>query len=205
MRDKTFLIMAGGTGGHVFPALAVAQSLMERHDNVAWLGSKGGMEEGIVTKASLSGFTVMFSRAGELEFSRLTDEFEVIEEAESTNNETNLTLDDVEKILSSVLEKYNGVAEDVDLGEKWIGGKVVLHPADEKLQSKEIPVEAFFRKIVMVRERLRVLEQNINNHKKLNDEDRIHLQQYITKSYGSLTSFNVLFKNKEDYFKGTGT
>ena len=79
---------------------------------------------------------------------------------------------------------------------------MVLKPGDEDLKSKEIPVETFFHKIVMLRDRLRVLEQNINSHNKLSDEDKVNLQQYITRCYGSLTTFNVLFDRKEDWFKG---
>ena len=88
------------------------------------------------------------------------------------------------------------------LGERWIGGTMLLQPADKSLKPKEIPVDDFFHKIVMLRDRLRVLEQNINSHKKLSDEDKVNMQQYITRCYGSLTTFNVLFKNKEQWFVG---
>jgi len=75
-----------------------------------------------------------------------------------------------------------------------------LKPGEEDLQSKEIPIDTFFHKIVMVRDRLRVLEQNINSHEKLSDSDKVHLQQYVSRIYGSLTTFNILFAKKEDHF-----
>jgi hypothetical protein len=100
------------------------------------------------------------------------------------------------------LEKYGMLQEVVRLGEKYVGGKLVIHAANASLQPKEIPIDVFFHKIVMLRDRLRVLEQNINSHPKLTDEDKVNLQQYITRAYGSLTTFNILFGNKEQYFVG---
>jgi hypothetical protein len=112
---------------------------------------------------------------------------------------------DVENALLKILRMWAGITEHVPLGDRWIKGMMLLQPLDKSLKPKEIPIEDFFHKIVMLRDRLRVLEQNINSHKKLTDEDKVNLQQYITRCYGSLTTFNVLFRNKEQWFVGDKT
>lgn len=112
------------------------------------------------------------------------------------------THSDIEKSLLKILRLWGGIGEVVKLGDRWQGGIMILQPADKSLKPKEIPIEDFFHKIVMLRDRLRVMEQQINAHAKLSDQDKVNLQQYITRIYGSLTTFNVLFKNKEQWFVG---
>jgi hypothetical protein len=109
---------------------------------------------------------------------------------------------EMEKSLLKILRLWGGITEPVSLGDRWIGGMMLLQPADKTQKPKEIPIDIFFHKIVMLRDRLRVLEQQVNAYKQLSDEDKVNLQQYITRIYGSLTTFNVLFKNKEQWFIG---
>lgn len=124
---------------------------------------------------------------------------EIIPENVSVEIETS---SEMEKSLVNILKLWGGITEHVPLGDRWLNGTMLLQPADKTLKPKEIPVELFFHKIVMLRDRLRVLEQNINSHKTLSGEEKINLQQYITRIYGTLTTFNVLFKNKEQQFVG---
>jgi hypothetical protein len=101
----------------------------------------------------------------------------------------------VEQTLEATVQKLGLEKPDVvveKLGLRWHGGKLVMHPADPTLQTKEVPLETFFHKVVMVRNNLRVLEQKINAHEKLTDGEKVEMQQYITRCYGSLTSFNIL-------------
>jgi hypothetical protein len=116
------------------------------------------------------------------------------------------TLDDedLRRIVQAVRAVFNAEQSvSGSIAERWAGGQVVLKPGKAGTQEKVVPIEAFFRKIVAVRERLRVLEQRINSHPKLADEDRVQLQDYITRAYGSLTTFNVLFADADDRFVGT--
>ena len=107
--------------------------------------------------------------------------------------------DNIEKVVARLgLEKPESVVG--ELAVKWNSGTMVLQPADSSLQSKEVPIETFFHKVVMIRNNLRVLEQKINANELLSDADKVELQQYITRCYGSMTTFNVLFRNKEDQF-----
>ena len=160
--------------------------------------------EGIVSRNTNLIYKVIFVRGGEIEFLKSNFEADIIEENDDMPlTEPRLNVKEFEKTLKFILDRYNGLEHEVELGAKWEGGTLTMAPGNPTLQSKEIPIETFFHKIVMVRDRLRVLEQNINSHTGLSDEDKVNLQQYITRIYGSLTSFNVLFSDKEDFFIGS--
>jgi hypothetical protein len=109
--------------------------------------------------------------------------------------------DELVSALRALLEA-SGATAPTRIGTKWEGGTIVLKPGREGLQEKEIPIDVFFKKIVMIRDRLRVLEQHVNSNDKLSDADKLGMQQYITRCYGSLTTFNMLFDNREDWFVG---
>ena len=160
--------------------------------------------EGIVSRNTQLTYKVIFIRGGEVEFVKSNFDVEIVEDNdEMPVDEPRLNVKELIKAMKYVLDRYNGLEHCVELGDKWEGGTITMKPGKPGLQSKEMPIETFFHKIVMVRDRLRVLEQNINSHKGLSDEEKINLQQYITRIYGSLTSFNVLFSEKEDYFVGS--
>nr|WP_297916077.1 hypothetical protein [uncultured Allomuricauda sp.] len=154
--------------------------------------------KGVVTNVSSKLYWVTFMENG-LETIGLDADFEVIEAV--TEEVDAVSFFDVERSLVQILEKWSDTHEKVALGDKWKGGKLILEPGGE-LANKEMPIETFFHKIVMVRDRIRVMEQKINSSKNLDDHEKVDLQQYITRIYGSLTSFNVLFKNKSDQFIG---
>ena len=113
----------------------------------------------------------------------------------------------IETAIESVLDRLGYESPDAvveQLGQRWHKGKLVLHPADPSLQPKEVPLEVLFHKLVGIRNQLRVLEQKINSHPNLSDGDKVEMQQYVTRAYGSLTTFNLLFKNKADQFSTKG-
>jgi len=162
--------------------------------------------EGIITDVTITQYEVLFERGGKLQFNKNRFQATVLEEGEdqpagASGMDTGMLLEAIE----AVLDRHGALQEQVPLGEKWIGGTMLLQPANTDLKPKEIPIETFFHKIVMLRDRLRVMEQQINSHAVLTDEEKVNLQQYITRIYGSLTSFNILFSERKHYFTGTGS
>lgn len=130
----------------------------------------------------------------------------ILEAKEGTPETTGtLSVADIEQALEQVLDRRLNEFQIVSMATKWNNGTLVLKPGDDSLVPKEVPIETFFHKIVMVRDRIRLIEQKINAHKGLNDAEKIDLQQYISAVYGSLTTFNVLFKETLHQFKGTGS
>lgn len=154
--------------------------------------------DGVIIGVTNATYQVCFIQYGIKPLGRDYSSWEVIDEVSADKE---LTYNNLEKSLIKILSSWSDISPITDLGSKWEGGKMILKPYDDTLQAKEIPIETFFHKIVMVRDRLRVMEQRINSSK-LTDEEKVNLQQYITRIYGSLTTFNVLFKSKETSFKG---
>ena len=155
---------------------------------------------GVIVGIRYATYLVSFIHHGIIEVDKTDTKLDDIQPENVTEEiETN---SNVEKSLLKILRLWGDVSEIVKLGDRWVGGTMLLQPKDTSLKPKEIPIEVFFHKIVMARDRLRVLEQNINSNKNLTDEEKVNLQQYITRIYGSFTTFNVLFKNKEHWFVG---
>lgn len=158
---------------------------------------------GVVCNLNADYYKIYFTSSDDVkEIARDFTNFEIVEKI--TADAPPLSAADIEKAVEKVMQQFKGGRKNISIGNKWLGGTMELKPSSNDLQSKEIPIDTFFSKIISVREKLRVLEQNINNHESLNDAEKLHLQQYITRAYGSLTTFNVLFADKEDHFKGMG-
>lgn len=155
---------------------------------------------GVIVGVRLATYLITFINDGIKEIDKTDPKLEeIIPENVTIELETT---SEVEKSLLKILRLWSDTSEIVPLGDRWKGGIMTLQPGDKTQKAKEIPIDVFFHKIVMLRDRLRVMEQQINAHKILTDEEKVNLQQYVTRIYGTLTTFNVLFKNKEDWFVG---
>ncbi len=154
--------------------------------------------EGAIIRVHKAAYEVCFMKFGIKQVGKNYDQWDVIEAIEMQEI---VSFNEAEKALIKILNAYSDISQVVALGDKWKDGRMILKPGEEGIKSKEIPIDTFFHKVVMVRDRLRVMEQRINSSK-LIDEEKVNLQQYITRIYGSLTTFNVLFKYKDDHFVG---
>ena len=157
------------------------------------------MGKGVVTNVTSLHYYVSFIDSG-VETIDIDTDFEVIEALEYDLDLVSFY--EVESTLRKLLQRWSDITPTVKIGDKWKGGNLIMQPGQRDLANKEVPIETFFHKIVMVRDRLRVMEQKINSSKELDDATKVDLQQYITRIYGSLTTFNVLFRDKDDYFVG---
>lgn len=170
--------------------------------NLLGIGSRIKHSElglGVITNVSSTLYHVTFIEHG-VETITFDDDFETIEAVEDEVDK--ISFFEVESTLRNLLKKWSDASEIIPIADKWKGGTLILAPKDNNLQSKELPIDTFFHKIVMVRDRIRVMEQKINSSN-LDDQDKVDLQQYITRIYGSLTTFNVLFKDKSQQFTGS--
>jgi hypothetical protein len=170
-------------------------------NNVLGVGSRvkhPAFGDGVVISVDVAAYRVCFITFGIKLVGKEYSSWEIIEKIESSES---VSFTEAEKSLMKILRTWLDVTEIVHLGDRWKNGVMILKPGDDSLKPKDIPIDVFFHKIVMVRDRLRVMEQRINASN-LTDEEKVNLQQYITRIYGSLTTFNVLFRNKEDYFVG---
>lgn len=162
--------------------------------------------EGVIFGQDGDFWRVYFKAHGEKGIAKSYGSFELLEPSTFDRPEPDVSdiITAVEHVFAEYIDELKGEdsVELIAIGDKWDGGMLILQPEDKELKAKEVPIDQFFHKIVMTRDRLRVLEAKLNAHDQLSDSDKIELQQYITRIYGSLTTFNVLFKYKEDWFVG---
>ena len=155
---------------------------------------------GVIIQVKTDSYLITFYENGTKVISKdFAADFEIFDAVEPS--EDLVSLEDIEKSLTKIIQRFSDIQETVPLGNKWSGGQILLQPGDKNLKEKIIPMDVFFHKIVMIRDRLRTLEQRVNASN-MTDEEKVNCQQYITRCYGSLTTFNVLFQNPSDQFAG---
>lgn len=157
--------------------------------------------DGVVIQVKSNSYLITFMDYGNREILRSYEGLEIIDLMEP--DEDLVSLDMIENSLTRILRTFSDITEIVPISDKYRGGTLVLKPSNPELKPYEMPISNFYNKIIMLRDRLRVMEQKINASN-LEDDEKIALQQYITRCYGSLTSFNILFKNKSQQFVGEG-
>jgi hypothetical protein len=160
--------------------------------------------KGVVVETASEFYSIWFkapntSKSIAKDYTELT----VLEKTEGSEPGSGPSLADIEQALDNVLTQRLHEFQLVPMATKWNDGTIILKPRDESLQPKEVPIDVFFHKIVMIRDRMRLIEQKINAHKVLTDTEKVEMQQYVTAVYGSLTTFNVLFRETIHQFKGS--
>ncbi len=155
--------------------------------------------DGVVIRLHPAAYEVTFMMYGIKNVGKDYNQWEVLDRVETTEA---VSFSEAEKSLMKILRQWSDISEVVVIADKWKGGTLVLTSVDKSLKPKDVPIETFFHKIVMLRDRVRVLEQKINAHSGLSEEEKIDMQQYITRIYGTLTTFNVMFRDKEHHFVG---
>ncbi len=178
---------------------------MSEHKELLGIGSRvkhPAYGDGVIIRLHPVAYEVAFMVYGLKNVGKEYEQWEVIERIETSES---VSFSEAEKSLMKILRQWSDITEVVTIADKWKGGTLLFQPLDTSLKAKDVPIETFFHKIVMLRDRVRVLEQKINSHPQLTEEDKIDMQQYITRIYGSLTTFNVLFRDKDHHFVGEKT
>ena len=155
--------------------------------------------KGVIIQLTSDAFEVTFIDHGIKKIMKSYEGLEVIQAADEDIDV--VSYEKVEKSFMKIIRNISDIQETVPIADKWAGGRIILEPGNTKYQGKDIPIDAFFHKIVMLRDRLRVMEQRINSSQ-LSETHKVNLQQYLTRIYGTLTSFNVLFAEKDHHFVG---